>query len=55
MGTVDDFRFAAVFPSSQAEWTNEAAPATSTLGIAMGEAGNPAEKGNQQECANDHE
>lgn len=55
MGAVDDFLLAAVFPSRQAKWANEAAFFTTTFCIVMREAGNPAKKSHQQQGADDHE
>lgn len=55
MRAIDDFCFAAIFPSGEAEWADKSAFFSSVLGVIMGEAGNPSEEGHQQKCRDDHQ
>lgn len=55
MRAIDDFCFAAIFPSCEAERADKSAFFSSVLGVIMGEAGNPSEEGHQQKCRDDHQ
>ncbi len=55
MRAIDDFSLAAIFPSGEAEWAHKSSFFAAALGIIMSEAGNPAEKGHQQKCSDDHQ
>lgn len=55
MRAIDNFGFAAIFPSGEAERADKSTFFASALVIVMSEAGNPTEQGHQQKCRDDHQ